>query len=65
MLARWEPFGGLRRRRDIFGDLFDMQEQMNRMFDEFFGERRTGLAEGNWTAPSWFMTGTENPARKS
>jgi HSP20 family protein len=48
MLARWEPFGGLRRRRDIFGELFDMQEQMNRMFDEFFGERRTGLAEGAW-----------------
>jgi len=48
MLARWEPFGGIRRRRDVFGDLFDMQEQMNRMFSEFFGERESGLNEGSW-----------------
>jgi len=48
MLARWEPFGGIRRRRDVFGDLFDMQEQMNRMFTEFFGERESGLNEGAW-----------------
>lgn len=49
MLTRWEPFGGLRRRRDVFGDLFDMQEQMNRMFNEFFGDRQNTLAEGSWT----------------
>lgn len=48
MLARWEPFGGLRRRGDIFTDLTDMQQEMNRMFDDFFGERRGGTMEGNW-----------------
>ena len=59
MLARWEPFGGIRRhRRDVFGDLFDMQEQMNRMFNEFFGERQSGLAEGAWT-PSVDVSETE------
>jgi HSP20 family protein len=25
-----------------------MQQEMNRMFDEFFGERRSELAEGSW-----------------
>ena len=48
MLTRWEPFGGLHRRGDFFGDLTDMQQEMNRMFDDFFGERRAGLAEGQW-----------------
>jgi HSP20 family protein len=48
MLTRWEPFGGLRRRRNLFGDLTDMQQEMNRLFDEFFGERRTGMSEGQW-----------------
>lgn len=48
MLARWEPFGGIRRRGDIFGDLTRMQEEMNRFFDDFFGEQRRGLAEGAW-----------------
>jgi HSP20 family protein len=48
MLTRWEPFGGLRRRSDFFGDLTDMQQEMNRLFDEFFGERRAGVTEGQW-----------------
>jgi len=50
MLARWEPFGGLRRhsRGDLFGELVDMQQEMNRLFDEFFGERQTGMAESAW-----------------
>jgi len=48
MLTRWEPFGGLRRRSDFFGDLTDMQQEMNRLFDEFFGERRAGLSESQW-----------------
>ncbi|PIE31758.1 molecular chaperone [candidate division KSB3 bacterium] len=48
MLTRWEPFGGLHRRSDFFGDLTDMQQEMNRLFDEFFGERRAGLADGQW-----------------
>ncbi len=48
MLARWEPVGNIRRRRDMFGDLFEMQEHMNRMFNEFFGERQSGLAENAW-----------------
>ncbi len=48
MLVRWEPFRGLRRRGNVFNELVDMQQEMNRMFDEFFGERRSDLAEGNW-----------------
>ncbi len=48
MLTRWEPFGSLRRRSDFFGDLTTIQQEMNRLFDEFFGERRAGLSEGQW-----------------
>ncbi len=48
MLTRWEPFGSLRRKGNLFGELTNMQQEMNQLFDEFFGERRTGLAEGNW-----------------
>jgi len=48
MLTRWEPFGGIRRRGDVFGELTRMQEEMNRFFDDFFGEQRRGLAEGAW-----------------
>jgi HSP20 family protein len=48
MLARWEPFGGIRRRGDVFGELTRMQDEMNRFFDDFFGEQRRGLAEGAW-----------------
>jgi HSP20 family protein len=32
----------------MFNELFDMQEQMNRMFNEFFGDRQNSLAEGSW-----------------
>jgi len=59
MLVRWEPFGGIRRRRDPFGDLFEMQEQMNRMFNDYFGERQNGLAEGAW-APLVDVSETES-----
>jgi HSP20 family protein len=48
MLTRWEPFGGIRRRGDVFSELSRMQEEMNRYFDDFFGEQRRGLAEGAW-----------------
>jgi len=49
MLARWEPFGSIRRQsRDVWGDLTGMQQEMNRLFDEFFGDRRNEMAEGNW-----------------
>jgi HSP20 family protein len=48
MLTKWEPFGGIRRRGDIFGDLNRMQAEMNRFCDDFFGEHRRGLAEGAW-----------------
>lgn len=50
MLTRWEPFGSIRRRgRSMFSDLTGIQQEMNRLFDEFFGERRTGLAGGGWS----------------
>jgi HSP20 family protein len=48
MLTRWEPFGTVRRRGDLFGDLSRMQQEMNRFFDEFFGERQGEMAESNW-----------------
>jgi HSP20 family protein len=49
MLARWEPFGSIRRRgKDVFSELTGMQQEMNRLFDEFFGERRTEAVEGAW-----------------
>ena len=48
MLERWEPFRGIRRRGDLFSELSRMQQEMNRFFDEFFGERRSELAEGAW-----------------
>ncbi len=48
MLTKWEPFGGIRRRGDIFSELNRMQEEMNRYFDDFFGEHRRGVTEGAW-----------------
>ena len=48
MLVRWYPFGSIRRRGDVFNDLSGIQQEMNRLFDEFFGERRQELAEGTW-----------------
>jgi len=50
MLTRWEPFGGIRRRgHDVFNELTGMQQEMNRLFDEFFGERQTEMTECAWT----------------
>ncbi|PIE34169.1 molecular chaperone [candidate division KSB3 bacterium] len=48
MLARWEPFGTIRRRGSLVNELTGMQQEMNRLFDEFFGERRAEMAEGTW-----------------
>ena len=48
MLTRWEPFGSIRRRGNLFSDLNSIQQEMNNLFDEFFGERHAELAEGNW-----------------
>ena len=48
MLVRWDPFGSIRRRGDVFNDLSGIQQEMNRLFDEFFGERHQELAEGSW-----------------
>lgn len=48
MLTRWEPFSGIRRRGDVFGELNRMQEEMNRYFDDLFGEHRHELADGAW-----------------
>ena len=48
MLTRWEPFGSIRRRGSLLNELTGMQQEMNRLFDEFFGDRRSELAEGSW-----------------
>lgn len=57
MLTRWEPFGSIRRRRDIFSDLTGMQQEMNRLFDDFFGEGRGD--EGSWL-PAVDVSETDN-----
>lgn len=50
MLTKWEPFHGIRQHgRDIFSDLTGMQQEMNRVFDEFFGERQGDMAQCTWT----------------
>ena len=59
MLTRWEPFGAIRRRGDIFSEMTRMQEEMNRYFDDFFGEHRRGLAEGAWL-PAVDVSETDN-----
>ena len=59
MLTRWEPFSSIRRRHDLFGELTGMQQEMNRLFEEFFGERRSELAEGSWL-PAVDVSETEN-----
>ncbi|GAK50925.1 heat shock protein Hsp20 [Candidatus Moduliflexus flocculans] len=48
MLTRWQPYSSIQRRGDLFGDLTHIQQEMNRFFDEFFGENRRGLADGVW-----------------
>lgn len=48
MLVRWDPFRGIRKRGDVFSELTDIQQEMNRLFDEFFGERRPEMTEGTW-----------------
>lgn len=48
MLTRWQPYSNMQRRGDLFGDLTHIQQEMNRFFDEFFGENRRGLADGVW-----------------
>jgi len=45
VLQRWRPrFGGLAR-WDPFTDILDIQQEMNRLFDSFFG-RTSALSEG-------------------
>ena len=50
MLTRWEPYRTLRRRRrgDVFGELSSMQQELNRLFEDFFGSRSSQMAEGTW-----------------
>jgi len=63
MLTRWEPFGAIRRRgQDVFGELTGMQQEMNRLFDEFFGERQGEMAECSWN-PMVDVSETETEIR--
>jgi HSP20 family protein len=48
MVERWEPFKGIHRQTNLFDELVRMQQEMNSFFDDFFGERRSDLLEGNW-----------------
>ncbi|MBD3305601.1 Hsp20 family protein [candidate division KSB3 bacterium] len=60
MLTRWEPFGNVRRRRgDVWSELNGMQQEMNRLFDDFFGERKSELGESAWL-PAVDVSETEN-----
>lgn len=42
----------------MFSELTGMQQEMNRLFDEFFGERHSGIVEGSW-APAVDVSETE------
>lgn len=48
MLVKWDPFGSIRRRGNVFNELGGIQQEMNRLFDEFFGESHQELVEGTW-----------------
>jgi HSP20 family protein len=48
-LERWRPFGASGSRWDSFQGLSDIQQEMNRMFDTFFGRPgMTAAAERMW-----------------
>jgi len=47
-VGRWRPFGAVER-RDPFRDVTDIQSEMNRLFDSFFGSSvRLGPMDGVW-----------------
>ncbi|MBI5166442.1 MAG: Hsp20/alpha crystallin family protein [candidate division NC10 bacterium] len=47
VLQRWRPRFGSLARWDPFTDILDIQQEMNRLFDSFFG-RTSALSEGVW-----------------
>jgi HSP20 family protein len=51
-IVRWRPFGSTIDRWDPFRDLGDVQTEMNRVFDSFFGRApQPALGERLWAPP--------------
>lgn len=48
-LERWRPRFGALTRWDPFAELRDLQREMDRLFDSFFGRARTEIAETGWS----------------
>jgi HSP20 family protein len=46
-IGRWRPFGAVE--RDAARGMSDLQSEMNRLFDGFFGRRASPQAGGSWT----------------
>jgi len=62
MLARWEPFGSIRRQgRDVLGDLTSMQQEMNRLFSGTSGEVHEFPAVNVWTGEEDAVVTAELP----
>jgi len=47
-IDRWRPFGASLSRWEPFRDLTDIQQEMNRLFDDSFGRPAASTAERMW-----------------
>jgi HSP20 family protein len=50
-LERWRPFGGSVARWEPFRDVSDIQQEVNRLFDSFFGRPAMQATERMWVPP--------------
>lgn len=48
-LERWRPRFGALTRWDPFAELRDLQREMDRLFESFFGRARAEVAEAEWS----------------
>lgn len=48
-LERWRPRFGALTRWDPFAELRDLQREMDRLFESFFGRTRAEVAEAGWS----------------
>ena len=58
-LERWRPFGGSIARWEPFRDVSDIQQEVNRLFDSFFGRPAMQTTERMWV-PSVDMYETKD-----
>jgi HSP20 family protein len=59
-MERWRPFGGSVSRFEPFRDLADVQQEMNRLFDSFFGRPATVSAGERMWVPVCDMYETKD-----